>query len=68
MTIGGKRTGAGRKPVPPELRKEQVKARISSWVLAWLDEHHDEGNRGELIEAALIKLYGLTPPQQRKKP
>lgn len=60
---GGKREGAGRKAVRPELKKEQSKARISAWVLAWLDEHRDDGSRGELLEAALIKVHKLKAPR-----
>ena len=59
---GGKREGAGRKPVSPGLKKEQSKARISRWVLDWLDEHRDSGSRGELLEAALIKAHKLKAP------
>ena len=61
---GGKRKGAGRKAVRLELKKEQSKARISAWVLAWLDEHRDKGSRGELLEAALIKVHKLNAPPE----
>ena len=59
---GGKRDGAGRKKVRPELKKEQSKARISRWVLDWLDDRRGEGSRGELLEAALIKVHKLKAP------
>ena len=62
---GGPGRGQGRKPVSPELKKEQSKARISKWVLDWLDEHRDEGSRGELLEAALIKVHKLKAPQEK---
>lgn len=61
---GGKREGAGRKPVRLELKKEQSKARISKWVLDWLDEHREDGSRGELLEAALIKVHKLKAPPE----
>ena len=61
---GGKREGAGRKPVRPELKKEHSKARISRWVLDWLDKHRDKGSRGELLEAALIKVHNLKAPPE----
>ena len=61
---GGKRKGAGRKPVSPELKKEHSKARISKWVLDWLDEHREDGSRGELLEAALIKAHKLKAPPE----
>ena len=62
--IGGKREGAGRKPVRPEMRKEQSKARISKWVLDWLDEHRVEGSRGALLESAIIKVHKLKAPPE----
>ena len=61
---GGKREGAGRKAVRPELKKEHSKARISKWVLDWLDARRDKGSRGELLEAALIKVHKLKAPQE----
>ena len=61
---GGKREGAGRKKVSPLFRKEQVKARISNWVLNWLDEHQEDASRGELLEVALIKVHKLKAPKE----
>ena len=61
---GGKREGAGRKTVRPDLKKEHSKARISQWVLDWLDEHRGEGSRGELLEAALIEVHKLKAPSE----
>ena len=62
MSRGGAQPGSGRKPVPEGFKKEQAKARISAWVLAWLDDHRAEGSRGELLESALIKVHKLKPP------
>ena len=61
---GGKREGAGRKKVRPELKKEHSKTRISKWVLDWLDEHREDGSRGELLEASLIKVHKLKAPKE----
>ena len=61
---GGPGRGQGRKPVAPIFKKEHSKARISSWVLAWLDEHREKGSRGELLEAALIKMHKLKAPPE----
>ena len=61
---GGPGRGQGRKPVSAQFKKEQSKARISRWVLDWLDEHREDGSRGELLEAALIKVHKLKAPQE----
>lgn len=61
---GGPGRGQGRKLIRPELKKEQSKARISKWVLDWLDEHREAGSRGELLEAALIKVHKLKAPKE----
>ena len=58
----------GRKPVSAQFKKEHSKARISKWVLDWLDARRDEGSRGELLEAALIKVHKLkAPPETNAK-
>lgn len=59
---GGKREGSGRKEVSPLFKKEQAKARLSRWVLDQLDQRRTDGSRGELIEAAVVKVYGLKAP------
>ena len=61
-TTGGKREGSGRKEVSPLFKKEQAKARMSRWVLDQLDQRRADGRRGELIEAAVVKIYGLKAP------
>lgn len=59
---GGPGRGQGRHKITPHLKKEQSKARISAWVLADLDERRAEGSRGELLEAAYIKVHRLKVP------
>ncbi len=49
MARGGAQPGSGRKPAAPGFKKEQSQARITAWVLAWLDEHRADGSRGELL-------------------
>ena len=51
----------GRKPTPPHLVRVRTKARLPQWMQDWLDAQ--EQSDGELIEAALIKAYGLKPPR-----
>ena len=58
---GGKRQGAGRPPVPAELKKRMVSIRLPEWLLNWMDIQH-ETNRAELIEDALKKVHGIDPP------
>lgn len=62
MTDRKRAPGGGRKHVHPLLKKEHSKARISAWVLAWLDDHRADGSRGELLEAALVKVHRLKAP------
>ena len=65
---GGPGRGQGRKPVSAQFKKEHSKARISKWVLDWLDARRDEGSRGAIIEAALIKVHKLkAPPETNAK-
>ena len=64
---GGPGRGQGRKPVSAQFKKEHSKARISKWVLDWLDARRDEGRRGELLEAALIKVHKLKAPPETNR-
>ena len=51
-----------------QFKKKNSKARISKWVLDWLDARRDEGSRGAIIEAALIKVHKLkAPPETNDK-
>ena len=55
----GKRRKAGRKPLPDHLRRVQENIRIPRWFRDWLRKR---GNKGKLIEEALIKHNDLDPP------
>jgi len=67
MTGKPRGRSGGRHKISPHLKKEQSKARISAWVLAWLDEHRTDGSRGELLEAALVKLHRLKVPVEDER-
>lgn len=56
----GKRTKAGRKPVPKHLKRVQENIRIPRWLRDWLRK---EGNKGKLVEEALIEKNNLEPPE-----
>lgn len=58
---GGKREGAGRPPIAPELKKIPSTVKLSQWVTDWLNEQ-DEA-KAVLIETAVIKTYKLKPPR-----
>jgi hypothetical protein len=60
MSAGGKREGAGRKPVSPEFKKDPISLKLPRWLLEWLDSK--EESRAVLIEEALIEKHGLKPP------
>jgi hypothetical protein len=63
--IGGKRAGAGRKPLPPELLKIPVLIKLPRWLLDWMRTQPE--SRAVLIENALQKKHKLTPPKQAEK-
>lgn len=58
---GGKREGAGRPQIAPELKKVPNTVKLSQWVTDWLNEQ-DEA-KAVLIEEAVIKAYKLKPPR-----
>lgn len=60
MARGGKRLGAGRKPVPAELKKMPISIKLPKWLIDWLDEQGD--SRPNVIERALCQQYGIQPP------
>ena len=47
MSRGGKRLGAGRKPVPKELKKEPISIKLPRWLIDWMDTQ--EESRPKLI-------------------
>ena len=60
MARGGKRLGAGREPVPAELKKMPISIKLPKWLIDWLDEQGD--SRPNVIERALCQQYGIQPP------
>ncbi len=58
---GGKRKGAGRPPVDPQLKKVTNSIKIPQWLTDWLNEQ--EETKVELIEKALMKQYKLKSPK-----
>jgi len=55
---GGKRKGAGRKPVPEHLKRNKMTGvRIQQWILTWLMTQPESS--GKIVENALIEKYGL---------
>ena len=60
MARGGKRLGAGRKPVPAQLKKMPISIKLPKWLIDWLDEQGD--SRPNVIERALCQQYGIQPP------
>lgn len=58
---GGKRKGAGRPAIAPELKKKSISLKIPTWLNKWLDEQKE--SKVSLIEKALFAQYNLTPPE-----
>jgi hypothetical protein len=58
---GGARQGAGRKPSPPELKKEPISLKLPRWLIEWMDEQDE--SRAVLIEDALKRRHKLKPPE-----
>lgn len=61
MARGGKREGAGRPPLDPQLVKVPVGYKLSRWLVEWMREQ--ETPSAQLIEAALMKTHKLKPPR-----
>lgn len=62
MARGGARLGAGRKPVPPQLKKMPISIKLPKWLIDWLDGQ--EESRANLIEEALRREHGIGPPPE----
>ncbi|MFZ2524436.1 MAG: hypothetical protein WAW87_03885 [Candidatus Ferrigenium altingense] len=58
---GGERTGAGRKPSPPELKKIPVGVKLPCWMVEWMRAQPE--SQAVLIEEALKKRHKLKPPE-----
>ena len=61
MSSGGKREGAGRKPIPPLLKKTARSIKLPEWIWQWMDSKNGT-NRAILIEDALREKHGLKQP------
>lgn len=57
----GERTGAGRKPSPPELKKIPVGMKLPRWLVEWM--RSQPKSQAVLIEEALKKRHKLKPPE-----
>jgi len=60
MSRGGNRKGAGRKPIPDNLRKNKVSLRFSQYVIEWLKKY---GNQSKTTEEALIEKHKIEKPK-----
>jgi len=64
MSAGGKREGAGRKPMPPLLKKTPRSIKLPEWLWRYIDDLPDT-NRALTIEAALIEKHGWEAPDEK---
>jgi hypothetical protein len=60
VTAGGKRDGAGRPPVDPQMLKVPVGYKLPRWLVDWLREQDTPA--AQLIEDALRRRHKLKPP------
>ena len=56
---GGPGRGQGRKPADPKFKKVNRSVRLPQWL--WDEIDKMAGSRGEVIEAAVLKQYKLSP-------
>ena len=61
MSAGGKRVGAGRPLINPQLLKVPVGYKLPQWLVGWLREQDDPA--AQLIEDALRRRHKLKPPE-----
>lgn len=59
---GGRRAGAGRKPLPAGLKKVPYATKLPQWLKDWLTSGDREKSGAVLIEQALRAQHGLVPP------
>jgi len=60
---GGKRLGAGRKPVPKYLKRNKLDCfRVPQWIIDWIMEQ--PGSGGRIIEDAVLRII---PRAERRK-
>lgn len=58
---GGKRKGAGRPPLDPQLVKVPVGYKLPRWLVQWVRDQ--DVSAAQMIEEALIKQHRLKPPK-----
>lgn len=61
MSQGGKRDGAGRPHVAPQMLKVPVGYKLPRWLVDWLREQDEPA--AQLIEDALRRRHKLKPPE-----
>lgn len=60
MSTGGKRRGAGRPPIDPQLLKVPVGYKLPRWLVDWLRDQDTPA--AQLIEDALRRRHKIKPP------
>jgi len=58
---GGARSGSGRKPADPMLKKNPISIKLPQWLIEWLDAQ--PASRAVTIEQALCKSFEINPPK-----
>jgi hypothetical protein len=61
MSAGGKREGAGRPPIDPQMLKVPTGYKLPRWMVDWLREQDTPA--AQLIEDALKRRHKLKPPE-----
>ena len=61
MSYGGRREGAGRPPLDPQIVKVPVGYKLPRWLVEWIRQQDESA--AVLIEDALCKRYKLKPPK-----
>lgn len=63
MSRGGKREGAGRPRIDPELLKIPVGYKLPRWLVEWLREQDDSA--AVIIESALSDKHNIGPSVEK---
>jgi len=62
MNKGGKRTGAGRKSLPENLKRQPCPIKLPQWIIDDIDNR--PGSRAAILEEAYIKVHKLKEPKK----
>ena len=62
MSKGGKRVGAGRKPLPEDLKKQPCPIKLEQWIIDHIDSL--PGSRGASLREAYVKMHKLKEPKK----